>query len=39
MSRTLGASDRKALIKIAGSLPVGSSERKALLMYGGKGGR
>jgi hypothetical protein len=32
MSRTLSASDRKALIKMAGSLPVGSPERKALLM-------
>ena len=32
MSRTLSASDRKALIKMAGSLPVGSPERKAILM-------
>jgi len=31
MSRTLTASDRKALIKLASTLPKGSDERKAIL--------
>jgi hypothetical protein len=31
MSRTLSASDRASLIRLASSLPVGSPERKAIL--------
>ena len=31
MSRTLTASDRKALIRLASTLPKGSDERKAIL--------
>ncbi len=31
MSRTLTASDRKSLIRLAGTMPVGSPERKAIL--------
>jgi len=31
MSRKLTASDRKALIKMASTLPVGSGERRAIL--------
>lgn len=36
MSRTLTASDRSALIKLASTLPVGSDERKAILAGLGK---
>ena len=31
MARTLTASDRKSLIRLASTLPVGSPERKAIL--------
>ena len=31
MSRTLTASDRSALIRLASTLPAGSAERKAIL--------
>ena len=36
MSRTLTASDRKRLIKMASTMPVGSPERKAILKSLGK---
>ena len=39
MSRSLTASDRKSLIRLASSLPAGSPERRAILAGLGQGSR